>query len=323
MSSNRIAGSLLLAACLVIVSPAASNDSSATLGAGGIELTATDDIALLREDLRISAEAITVRYEFRNVADHDVATTVAFPLPEIDLAELSEVPVDPQTDDPHNFVDFTVSVDGQAIAPQLDVRALLKDNDITDLLLAKKLKLLFFDKDFYPALLGLPAAERQDLTARGVAVYDEYDNVYPQWRVRSAFHWQQTFPAGKTVVIEHRYKPVVGQFFVSRYSLEGDELAAWCVDDGTRRAIEKRIKQRSTTADQEGLLIARAVDYILTTANNWRGPIGQFTLTIDKTDPKRLLTTCLDGLKKTAPTTFVYERTDFVPDTDLKLLFLE
>lgn len=320
---RRVGAGILLTASLFMAPAVAANDSSATLGAGGIELTATNDIALLREDLRISAETITVRYEFKNVADHDVTTTVAFPLPEIDLAELSEVPVDPQTDDPRNFVDFTVSVDGQAIAPQLDARALLKDSDITDLLLAKKLKLLFFDKDFYPALLGLPAVERQELTARGIAVYDEYDNVYPQWRVRGAFHWQQTFPAGKTVVIEHRYKPVVGQFFVSRYSLEGDELAAWCVDDGTRRAIEKRIKDRSTTADQEGLLIARAVDYILTTANNWRGPIAKFTLTIDKSDTKRLLTLCLDGLHKTAPTTFVFERTDFVPDSDLKLLFLE
>ena len=321
--SDRRALWFLMAMGLTMPQWAAANDSSATLGAGGIEITATDDITLLREDLRIGAESVTVRYEFKNVSDHDVTTAVAFPLPEIDLAELSEVPVDPQTDDPANFVDFTVSVDGKAVAPQLDVRALLKGNDITDLLLAKKLKLLFFDTDFYPALLGLPAAERRELTAQGVAIYDEYDNVYPQWRVRSAFHWEQIFPAGETVVIEHGYKPVVGQFFVSRYSFEGDQLAPYCVDDATRRTMEKRIKERSTTADQEGLLIARAVDYILTTANNWRGPIGKFTLTIDKSDPKRLLTTCLDGLKKTTPTTFVLERTDFVPDSDLKLLFLE
>jgi len=164
--------------------------------------------------------------------------------------------------------------------------------------------------------------------ARGIAQYDEYDNVYPQWLDRTAFHWDQVFPAGKTVIVEHRYKPVAGQFFVSKYSLapSNDELKPYCVDDPTRAALWKRIKERSTKGGEEpddGLLMATAVDYILTTANNWRGPIGKFRLTIDKGDPADLLTLCIDGIKKTGPTTFVLEAENYVPKADLRVLIIK
>ena len=300
------------------------NDSSATLGTGGIVLTPTTDIALDSEDLYISPTEIRVRYRFRNLTNTDVPLRIAFPLPDIDLAELSEVPVERPGSDEINFVDFKVTADGRAITPELDARALLKDEDVTDYLAAKGVKLSFFVDGFYDSLKALDAAGRRDMTARGLAVYDDYDNVYPQWTLRTAFHWPQTFPANATVVIEHRYKPVVGQFFVSKYSLEGDELARFCVDRGTAVAIDKRIKQHSTTAETEGLLVARNVDYILKTANNWRGPIGRFTLTLDKGGADRLLSLCFDGnLKKTGPTTFTAELTNYVPNADLSLLILE
>jgi hypothetical protein len=312
------------------VSPAAANDSSAVLGAGGLVLTENDAVALDREDLTISASEIRVRYAFRNVTGKDVATTVAFPLPDIDLGQLAETPIERASADPVNFVDFTVTVDGKPVTPTLQRRAWFKGQDITDELLAKNLKLSFFEPGFYDALWALPKPERQALHARELVFFEEdYHNLYAQWLLRTAFHWRQVFPAGKTVIVEHSYKPVVGQFFVSKWSLpgagesNGEELAAYCLDDGTISAIRRRIRARSTTTEEEGLLIARAVDYILTTANNWRGPIGKFRLTLDKEDTKRLLSVCLDGLKKTAPTTFVAEFDNYVPKSDLHVLILE
>jgi hypothetical protein len=323
---------LWLLCIAAIATPATANDSSAVLGAGGLVLTENDAVALEREDLTISSSEIYVRYVFRNVTDKDVATTIAFPLPDIDLGQLAETPIERASADPVNFVDFTVSVDGKPVTPTLQRRAWFRDQDVTDELLARNLKLSFFEPGFYDALWALPKPERQALHARELVFFEEdYHNLYAQWLLRTAFHWQQTFPAGKTVIVEHRYKPVVGQFFVSKWGLPGaednsgdaDELGAYCLDEGTVGAMRKRIKARSTTAEEEGLLIARAVDYILTTANNWRGPIGTFRLTLDKEDPKRLLSVCLDGLKKTAPTTFVAEYTDYVPKSDLHILILE
>jgi hypothetical protein len=313
-----------LLACAVAGRSATGNDSSATLGAGGLVLRPTMDIALDSEDLYISPTEIRVRYRFRNVTNLNVPMRIAFPLPDIDLAELSEVPVERPGSDGINFIDFKVTVEGQGIAPELAARALLKDEDVTDYLTSKGVKLSFFVDGFDDSLKALDAAGRRDMTARGLAIYDEYGNVYPQWRLRTAFHWPQMFSANRTVTIEHSYKPVVGQFFVSKHSLEGDELAPFCVDAGTARAIDKRIRERSTGAEGEGLLIARNVQYILKTADNWRGPIGRFTLTVDKGEADRILSLCFDGaLKKTAPTTFTAEFTDYVPNADLSVLILE
>lgn len=303
---------------------AAANDSSATLGAGGIVLTQSDSIVLEREDLYISTDEIRIRYEFESIATEDQTTTVAFPLPPIDLAVLSEVPVDRPGDDPINFVDFTVSADGRRLAPSVHLRALHGGEVITDYLLSKNLKLSFFDGGFYDSLLDLDPDARQDMMDRGYAYYDEYGAVYPQWTLETVFSWPQIFPAGGRVSIEHSYKPVVGQSFVSKYSLEGDELAPFCVDDAAVQAIRKRIKQRSTTADEDGLLIARSVEYILSTAGNWRGPIGHFRLTLDKGAPERLISLCFDGeIRKTSPTTFVAEIDDYEPRSDLRILVLE
>jgi hypothetical protein len=328
LTSRRVALVLCIAAALLAGAAAGrsavANDSTATLGAGGIVLTPTMDIALDSEDLYISPTEIRARYRFRNLTNLNLPLRIAFPLPDIDLAELSEVPVERPGSDGINFLDFNVAVDGHTIAPELAARALLKDEDVTDYLVSKNVKLSFFVDGFRDSLLALDAAGRRDMTARGLAVYDEYDNVYPQWRLRTAFHWPQMFSANATVVIEHSYKPVVGQFFVSKYSLEGDELAPFCVDRGTAAAIDKRIKGRSTTADNEGVLIARNVEYILKTARNWRGPIGRFTLTLDKGGADRILSLCFDGaLKKTGPTTFTAEFTNYVPNADLSLLILE
>jgi hypothetical protein len=318
----------LAVAMVLAASQAAANDSTATLAAGGLVLTKSEDVALDREDLYVSAKEVRVHYEFRNVSGKDVSTTVAFPLPDIDLSYYSEVPITRPGSDPVNFVDFSVRVDGKPVAPTLEARALLNGADITDYLSSNKLKFSFFADGFTDALLKADPALRKELMARGIAQYDEYDNVYPQWLDRTAFHWDQVFPAGKTVIVEHRYKPVAGQFYVSKYSLapNDDELKPYCVDNPTRAALWKRIKERSTKGGEEpddGLLIATAVDYILTTANNWRGPIGKFRLTIDKGDPADLLTLCIDGIKKTGPTTFVLEAENYVPKADLRLLIIK
>ena len=65
------------------------------------------------------------------------------------------------------------------------------------------------------------------------------------------------------------------------------------------------------------------ISYVLRTANSWAGPIGKFTLTLDKGDPKNVISLCADGVKKTGPTTFVVEKTDYTPDRDLEVLVVQ
>ena len=77
----------MLAALVAYLTEAIADDSSATLGAGGLELTKAADIRMAAEDLYLSPNAVKLRYEFTNDGPKDVDTVVAFPLPDIDTSE--------------------------------------------------------------------------------------------------------------------------------------------------------------------------------------------------------------------------------------------
>ena len=72
----------------------------------------------------------------------------------------------------------------------------------------------------------------------------------------------------------------------------------------------------------QGVGMAWNVEYVLRTANSWAGPIGHFRLTLDKGAANRVISLCAEGLRKTGPTTFVMEKTDFTPDSDLEILLV-
>ena len=62
---------------------ARANDSTAEVAAGGLVLLKAESIAMLAEDLFVSATEVRVRYRFFNTSPADIATTVAFPMPEL------------------------------------------------------------------------------------------------------------------------------------------------------------------------------------------------------------------------------------------------
>jgi hypothetical protein len=67
--------------------PAAANDSTASLAAGGLTLTYNPHISMESQDLYLSREEVRVVYRFRNRSDRDIATLVAFPLPSMIIGE--------------------------------------------------------------------------------------------------------------------------------------------------------------------------------------------------------------------------------------------
>ena len=66
----------------------------------------------------------------------------------------------------------------------------------------------------------------------------------------------------------------------------------------------------------------RRISYILKTGANWSGPIKDFRLVIDKGKPDRLVSFCLDNVKKISPTAFEVRLKDYTPDRDLKILLI-
>lgn len=316
---------LAIALVLAFAGWARANDSTAAFAAGGLVLTETDAIELVSEDLRLARDEIRVRYVFRNTTQADVTTVVAFPLPDIDLSYYSEVPIEQPYPDPDNFVGFTVTVDGVAVEPDLHVRATLSTNDVTAQLAARGIPISLFADDLYQRLWAIPSEDQEALQAAALVYYDrDYDGVYPQWTQHVAFTWTQTFPAGREVVVEHGYHPVVGSRFLSGYTLTGEEgadlRARYCLDDAAAAEIARRLD----AAGEDALLVADEVGYVLTTGANWAGPIRDFALTVDAGAPGNLIVSCAtpDLPERPSDTAIAGRRADFTPTEDLWVLIV-
>lgn len=311
----------LLAACLATFPVIASaNDSTAVLGAGGLQLVRTPWIELLSEDLSVSGDAVRVTYRFRNTNTAPVTSVVAFPLPALDavVPEAMNV-VLPNAASP-NFVDFTMSVDGKPITPAIDEHVTALGVDRTEMLRGMNLPLNPLADGLYERLQNLPAAERDALSKAGLVYVDEY-SVQAAWRLETTFYWEQTFPPGREVVVEHSYRPVVGHFFFGDYVFEDAAMReTYCIDSDFEKAARAKLAKIKDSPNP--YLSGRRVSYILTTANNWASRIGSFRLVVDKGSPDALVSFCGEGVRKIGPTQFEVTATDYSPDRELEILIV-
>ena len=314
------------ALCLWVVAalPGLANDSTASLDTGGLVLVPNADIRLEEEDLFISPDLIRVRYVFFNTSDQAIRTPVAFPLPPLVFGEDMNYAISPE--DPVNFVGFRLWVDGQRMPFQIDARASTGDGrDITGLLAKYDIPITTFTADeagfmrLRARLDALPGAAMDELRAAGAIHGPDWgDGFQEAWSANVAFYWMQSFAPRSRVVIEHSYRPVPAHGFYGRYDLEARYLFdEACIDDSFAAGARRRMA--GTEMDMLGATILR---YVLVTANNWRGPIGRFRLTVDKGSTDAIVSLCRDGIRKTGPTSFEWEGFDFRPDRDLTLLFL-
>ena len=306
---------------MLCAGPAAANDSTAELSTGGLAYITTDVIEMRSEDLYISMQEVRVRYEFVNNSDQDVTTLVAFPMPDIkgDIDFMVAVPVE----DPVNFLGFHTTVDAAPVEAKVQQRVSALGVDQTALLVGLGVPLAPQSREARDALDKLPKETWDRLISLGLAGVEEYDagngwerHLAPLWLLSTAFYWEQTFPAGKTVLVEHRYKPSVGSTAGVSFGYEGSREEPWarqyfskyCIDDDFLRAYEK-----TKTPDGGDTYFENRIDYILSTANNWAGMIGRFHVVIDKGSPKNLVSFCGEGVKKISPTAFEMTKTDYLP----------
>jgi hypothetical protein len=69
--------------------------------------------------------------------------------------------------------------------------------------------------------------------------------------------------------------------------------------------------------------LERRIQYILTTANNWSGPIRSFRLSVIPDSPTDIVATCVPGLKRAGPARYELLRSNFRPDRELEVLILQ
>ncbi len=326
--SALMSAALFTLAVLAPLGTARANDTSVTLGAGGLTAERSGTVRMKSERLYLSPKLVRVDYEMENTGDTPVETLVAFPLPRQNAAELVNEPVIVHTRDRENFVDFKLSIDGKEVSTEREARAFLLEGDhkeVTEQLRPLGLLDSPVRASFYQSLEALPREQQQSLERAGLLEIDRSDaerpTLTPLWELRVSYFWKQIFPPRTVVRVHHEYAPVVGFGYFGAFTFE-DERKPWCIDEGTEAAINKLISAQKPHEGSDKLLSRRQIDYVLSTGANWAGPIGTFELTIDKESPQNILSLCLSDLKKTGPTTFQVTKHDFTPSADLSLIVL-
>ena len=318
------------AVALIAAAAASANDGVAESTAGGLVIRQTDDIDMVSEDLYVSADQIRVRYVFRNRRPRDVRVTVAFPMPDRDLDAL-------RYEGANYPADFATRVDGRAVAMQVERRAVARGVDQTALLERLGLPLLpgNLATDVSEAADRLTPEQQAQLVELGLLEANEHDlgegvrNYWePVWTVKETWHWEQVFPAGRDLVVEHRYTPGVGTSNGSSLGFpemrSEPDVQAWmrryCVDRAFIAAVDRMIA--GSTPERPVMLGERTIGYILTTGAGWRSPIGSFRLVVDKGRPENVVSFCGENVRRISPTQFEMRRTQWRPDRDLAVLIL-
>ncbi len=191
------------------------------------------------------------------------------------------------------------------------------------------------DRDVTAQLRGLGLSDEQ---MSGLQSYYRHESPYADltedqrnelealdcWQVAATFFWQQSFPVGKEVVVEHQYEPLVGFTFDSAYyqGLYIAQMLPPCLDERKGRILGNRlIKDYAKIVDQNPYIVRYDLEYILGTGRNWKGPIGEFRLSIQK-DADEILSYCFPAkLKKISSTVYEFHQKDFVPPDNLVLYF--
>ena len=139
----------------------------------------------------------------------------------------------------------------------------------------------------------------------------------PAWQVATHVTRTQKFPAGKTITVEHSYKPVAGgsvggmldrdyrNRIDSGYSTE--YAANYCIDKAFAQGFRQKRYQAKGKKGQEGghdygrFYVEHWLAYVLKSGANWRVRSRISVWSIDKGNPDNLLSLCMDGVKKIRP----------------------
>jgi hypothetical protein len=240
---------------------------------------------------------------------------------------MQESPLNIPQADSANFVAFETKVDGQRVSLQVDRKTSFKKRDVTAILVAAGAPLNPLEPGFSEKIASLAEKDRAVLIKEHLIGQDQIDQgngwepyYRPTWDLSTIYLREQTFPPNKDVIVEHAYRPIVGgtvQPLLSTPETWKREKRRYKRDYCVDGDFEKAGAKLDPASTQE-----RWVSYILKTGANWAGPIGDFTLTVDKGDARNLVSFCGDDIKKISPTQFQLHKRDFKPRKNLRVLIL-
>ncbi len=309
----------ILLICLSCMSARANDTSGTVLPTGGVVFEKQDCIKMKTEALYIRPGQIEVRYLFENTTDKDITTQVFFPLPQMPAVETF-----PQGDLAHDY-EFKLWVNDNPVKYEKHWTILSGETDITALVPA-----LFYteeetisEAELDRRVKMLRSEERQPFIDKNILKYDwildpdkgevQSWKMTDDWQKQLSYSWQQTFPAGKTVSVRHTYVPTAMTTNV------GTPFSK-CIDRESQKYQDfVFIPENQRKYSWQHLDAQDYVEYILTTANNWQGPIENFNLLVES--PLKSVG-CFDGESFYAGQYFAVNRTHYTPEWDISVDFI-
>jgi hypothetical protein len=281
------------------------------------------------EDLFISQDEVRVRYRFTNHSARDQEITVSFPVPAMTASDGLVYGYASPPD--LERLQFRTTVDGKPVTLGSVRRAEVKGRDVTQRLAALGWPLDWFDgTGEVPGFIKrLSPAQRAALLKEGLLRRGGEDpgELWPGWDLVTHITRKQLFPAGKTVEVTHRYVPLIGGSVGGALNPEvrgGETLREYqrryCVDQTFLAGFDRKLAARRKPQEEFAAYGEIWISYILRSGANWRGPIGDFRLVVDKGQPDNLVSFCMDGVKKVSPTRFEVRHKNFEPTRDLDIL---
>lgn len=305
-----------------------ADDSAASTAAGGIQLRKEVRISMQKERLLISPDKVAVDFWFLNETDKSITTEVAFPVP----------PYTFYWDDPagiRGFADFKLWVEGAPLSYKTEVHAILHGYDYYGLLHKMGIDAATFGMydwkkdppDGSPQISKLSPEERGRLIKLGLL--DNSDDAFPEWTVKKLYYWQQMFPAQKTIHIRHEYKPVIGYEYIHLQDFP-TELPHACVDSNLQKALSADADaylNKTPRGEARNFFNVSWVDYVLTTANTWKTPIGDFQVVIEKPEARNgehvYTSLCWDGpIRRLDERHILLQKKNFVPKQEITVYFI-
>ena len=305
-----------------LTAPVFADDSISEFPAGGLMFKDAADIAITREDLQLAPDKVTVHYEYRSDAKGKMHETLVFPMPPVPIdGSASELGGDQTLADPTNYMNFSARANGSKVKLQRHGYAWFRGTDVTAELKADGIPAYLAYEDIETIMAKVKPAVGDDLVKRGlIARNDDGSYGEPQWLYQSVFEWQQDF-APRTTKVDIAYTPLTGApgDFGDTYETDADHT--YCVG---QRQLDTIAKYRAKDVGYEILTLG----YITTTAKYWKGPIGQFNLSIDKqplSPADQLVGTeisfCNMPAMSETPTGFTWSAKDYAPDKDINIVF--
>ena len=314
---------LFIALLFVSIFPlsASANDTTGyVLPTGGVVFEKQDGIKMKVEALYIRPYQIEVNYLFENTTDKNITTQMFFPLPEMPAVE------EYLGDKSHDYK-FKLWVNGKQKQYQTHWTITQNNKDIT-----KDVSILFYrpeeiitDQELDRRIAMLPEETRKLLQNNNIVAWDylvDWDkgefpawimDAQAAWQKQISYSWKQTFPAHKTIAVHHTYVPT------AIYNNVGLPFSK-CVNEKSEHYKSfAYIPENENMYSIDHLQARNYLEYILTTANNWQGPIESFNLIVQS--PFKSVG-CFDGEAFYGKEYYAVNRQNYTPEWDLSAEFL-